>query len=259
MSALLSQLLWAAIGPSAFLVGILVVGLTLSQSRKRRLGMWLLGSGTVGFLILAFVPVDSWVLAPLEHRFPRPGEMRGKVDGIVVLGGAIDPILSAKYGMASLNDAAERMTETARLGRLYPNSRILFTGGSRGLTPGGLTEAETAKRFLEDLGVNSDRITLEDESRNTFENASFSKRSAGRTDDQVWLLITSAAHMPRAIGVFRQAGWNVTPWPVAFKADGQYKANLAEHLQRLEWAIHEWEGLVVYRVLGRIDCLFPSP
>ena len=113
--------------------------------------------------------------------------------------------------------------------------------------------------LLTGLGLDPARLIVDNRALNTFENAGFAKPLANPQPGQTWLLITSAAHMPRAVGVFRQAGWPVLPYPVSYKADSGPPFSLAEHLGRLDWATHEWTGLVVYRLLGRTDAVFPGP
>ncbi len=79
----------------------------------------------------------------------------------------------------------------------------------------------------------------------------------------MWLLVTSASHMPRSVGCFRRAGFAVTPWPVNYStapgARGWFEAPFAARLGQAEWAIREYVGLVAYRLLGRTDALFPGP
>ena len=82
--------------------------------------------------------------------------------------------------------------------------------------------------------------------------------------DERWLLVTSAWHMPRAVGVFRQAGFPVTAYPVDFRTGGRANvlrpfATLSEGLRRLDVAAKEWAGLVGYRLTGRTGELFPRP
>jgi uncharacterized SAM-binding protein YcdF (DUF218 family) len=79
----------------------------------------------------------------------------------------------------------------------------------------------------------------------------------------VWLLVTSASHMPRAVGLFRKAGWPVVPWPVAYKTGHSPKVQLTrefgDKFMHFDWAAHEWVGLVSYWLMGRTDALFPGP
>jgi uncharacterized SAM-binding protein YcdF (DUF218 family) len=101
-------------------------------------------------------------------------------------------------------------------------------------------------------------------SHNTWENAVYTKALAAPQPGQRWLLVTSASHMPRAMGVFRKVGFAVEPWPVDFRtADArdwfQTFESPAEGLRRVELAGHEWIGLITYWLMGRSDELFPEP
>lgn len=237
----------------------MTAGVILSWRGRQRWGRRLTVAACGGYLAIMALPIHGWVLEPLEQRFPAPRAMPSDVAGIIVLGGAVDTLLTARHGMPSLNDAAERMTTFAKLARLYPSAKLVFTGGSGLLSPGSLTEADVARQLLADLGLDTGRILFEDQSRNTFENAELSKKRARPRQGETWILITSASHMPRSVGVFRAVGWDILPWPVAYKAEEEYDLNLSEHLQHLDWGVHEWIGLVSYRLLGRTPALFPAP
>jgi len=259
MSFVLSKFLWAFSGPNAVLIALLLLGQILSYSRRPKVGRAIMSVAVLAFLAVTFLPLDDWLLAPLENRFPRPQDFPPQVDGILVLGGAINPVISNERGIPSLNDASERLTSFIALARSYPGARLIFTGGSLLPDPTQPGEAEATRKLLSDLGLDPARVSFEGKSRNTFENAEFSKALAQPQPGQTWLLVTSASHMPRTVGVFRRCGWPVVPWPVSYKSSHEYTANLAEHLRHLEWAIHEWIGLFAYRLGGRSDAWFPAP
>src|SRR5215472_3201716 len=141
------------------------------------------------------------LLLPLEDRFPAWDPTHGPPTGMVVLGGAIGPEVAAARGEPDLNEAAERITATAELARKYPAARIIYSGGNARLVLTGAIEADYAVGLLESLGVPRARIETEGKSRNTIENAQFSKELAAPKPGERWLLVTSAFHMPRAIGV----------------------------------------------------------
>ena len=163
------------------------------------------------------LPLHVWVQMPLEDRFPRPDPPPARVDGIVVLGGAVEQDLTEARGIPALNGAAERMTEPVALMRRYPDARLVFTGGQGALLHGGLTEADVARQLWTGMGVPPERMVFETASRNTHENAVLARALAKPRPGETWLLITSASHMPRSVGVFRQAGWTVVPWPVNYR------------------------------------------
>jgi uncharacterized SAM-binding protein YcdF (DUF218 family) len=182
----------------------------------------------------------------------------------VVLGGAISPEISQARGVVALSGSAERLTVTAELAHRYPNARIIFSGGSGSLDPTAPPEAPFAVKEFEALGVAHERITAEEQSRNTIENAVFSRLLANPKPGERWLLVTSAAHMPRAIAAFRAAGFPVEAYPVNWITRGRRDAaelftSFAGGLAMTDYAIHEWLGLAVYRLTGRTSELFPAP
>src|SRR4029077_15074082 len=120
----------------------------------------------------------------------------------------------------ALNESAERVTVVAELSRRYPGAKVLFSGGSAALIFHEGIEADFALRLFESFGVARERILLEARSRNTIENAIFSKEIAQPKAGERWLLVTSAFHMPRAIGVFRKAGFAVEAYPVDWRTRG---------------------------------------
>ncbi len=250
--------------PSNFLIAIGIVGVVLLCTRFVRLASWLMVTSLVLLALGGLSPLGNALILPLEQRFPRWDAARGSPDGIVVLGGSILPGISAARGAAAINDAAERITATAELARRYPHARIIVTGGSNALIFEAGDEAPWAFRQLEDLGVAPDRLTVETRSRNTLESAAYSRRLAEPKPGERWLLVTSAYHMPRAIGAFRAAGFPVEAYPVDWRTRGPIDmvrpfTSVSDGWKRTDTAIHEWIGLVAYRLTGEIDSLFPAP
>ena len=207
--------------PSNFLISIGMIGLVLLCTRFQRLASWLVVTSLVLIAFAGFSPLGNMLMLPLEQRFPPWDASRGPPDGIVVLGGAISPDISAARGAVALNEAAERITAAAELARRYPNARIIFSGGSvRSLFDNAPPRPPSRSKELEALGVAHDRITAEEQSRNTIENAVFSRLIAQPKPGERWLLVTSAFHMPRAIAAFRAAGFPVEAYPVDWRTRG---------------------------------------
>jgi uncharacterized SAM-binding protein YcdF (DUF218 family) len=182
----------------------------------------------------------------------------------VVLGGVVNPYISAARRQVALTEAAERVTAAVELARRYPATRIVFSGGNGDLFMRGPSEANFAGRLWENLGVAPNRIILETRSRNTAENAAFTKQLLAPKPDERWLLITSAMHMPRAIGVFRKAGLPVEAYPVDYRTTGpRDMLSISEAMMggipMTDAAVHEWLGLLAYWMTGRITHLFPAP
>jgi uncharacterized SAM-binding protein YcdF (DUF218 family) len=257
-----SKLFWQVARPNTLALALAVLGASLLW-RGRRFGRWPLALGLGWFAAVFALPVSALLTLPLEERFARPAVPPAEVTGVLVLGGAVEQQLTQAHGIPALNGAAERMTEAVALARRYPEARVVFTGGSAAIVPGGPTEADTARRLFTDLGLPPDRLVLEAESRNTHENAVLTHRLLQPGPGETWLLVTSASHMPRSVGVFRAAGWSVVPWPVNYTTGRDpalwWNWPFSTRLGQAEWALREWVGLLAYRLMGRTDALFPAP
>jgi uncharacterized SAM-binding protein YcdF (DUF218 family) len=252
------KLIWYVAAPGNLLVLLLVAGFVALLLRRYRVATVLTGIATVAALVVVLTPAAQLALAPLEDRFPRTA-LPAHVDGILLLGGAINVNMSLARHEPTLDQTAERITATAALARRYPDAKIVLSGG----TGWGARsdEAEPTRDLLMALGVAADRMVLETRSRNTFENAEDSFALVHPAPRQVWLLITSAFHMPRAMGCFRKIGWGVVPYPVDYHTapgiSGDYFLN--GQLTLLEVAMREWVGLAAYYMAGHISRIFPGP
>jgi uncharacterized SAM-binding protein YcdF (DUF218 family) len=250
--------------PSNFVILVGILGALLLRTRFARAGWGLVVGSLLLLALLGLSPIGNALIVPLEERFPAWDHSRGAPHGIVVLGGAISPDVSHARNAVALNEAAERLTVIAELARRYPDARIIFSGGSGALVLNDRPEAEFALRKLESLGVPPGRVIAEDKSRNTVENAHFSRELAQPKPGERWLLVTSAYHLPRAVGVFRKAGFPVEAYPVDWRTRGMADTlrpfpTLGDGLRRTDTAMREWLGLVAYWVSGRSSELFPGP
>lgn len=200
----------------------------------------------------------------LENRFSQPMIDR-PVAGVILLGGAVDTHVSSDRNTLAMNEAGERLTATVDLSRRYPDARIFLSGGANHLHGhNNLTESRVAHDILVMLGVRPERIEMEERSRTTCENAIESTASIQPKAGELWLLVTSASHMPRALACFRAAGFPVTAYPVDFRTRGAadlktLQESVAAGLALADLAAHEWLGLVTYRIAGKTEDLFPAP
>jgi uncharacterized SAM-binding protein YcdF (DUF218 family) len=259
MFFLASQILGLLTWPSNLMLILGFVGTVLLGTRFARAGLQCLLASILLLAVFGLSPLANALILPLEQRFPAWESARGAPDGVVVLGGAFDPRIAAGRGEVSLNESAERMTSAVELARRYPNARIVFSGGA-----GQIPEAELAKRLFENLGIPALRLIIENRSRNTDENAKFTKAIADPKPSEQWLLVTSANHMPRAIGAFRRAGFPVEAYPVDWRTRGLEDLArpfrmASDGLKLTDTAAHEWIGLFVYWLTGRSSELFPKP
>jgi uncharacterized SAM-binding protein YcdF (DUF218 family) len=264
MFFILSKVLGFFATPSNLVIGFGLLGAVLCATRLARIGRRMTVASLIALALLGLSPLGNALIIPLEQRFPSWDDTRGAPDGIVVLGGAITPEVSAARNEVALNEAAERITAAVALARRYPDARIVYSGGTGAFIYAEGSEAVSAVRIFESLGLPQERVTSEEQSRNTVENAVFSMLVAMPQPGERWLLVTSAYHMPRAMGVFRQAGFPVEAYPVDWRTRGPQDAlrpfsTLGSGLERADTAAREWIGLLVYWLTGRSSSLFPGP
>jgi uncharacterized SAM-binding protein YcdF (DUF218 family) len=259
-----SKILFFLAQPSNLAVFLLAVGFILYRSRPSA-ARWPI-TGGFGWIVLAgFLPLGNALILPLEQRFEKyqPALPEGAVTGIIVLGGFEDGWVTSGRGGLAVNEAAERLTETVRIAHLRPMTKIVFTGGVGDLF-GGAEAGAAIRQYFMDAGISPERIIIENASRDTYENAVLTRRMLNPTQQDCWLLLTSAYHLPRAVGAFRQVGFNVIPYPVDFRTRDagdllRPPGSVAAGLQRADLAIKEWIGLIAYRIAGRSSALFPAP
>jgi uncharacterized SAM-binding protein YcdF (DUF218 family) len=262
-----SKLFWFVAAPTNALLLICMAGLGLSLTRFARTSHALLAVGAAGLILISATPFPKWILRPLEDRFAQNTDEHTPINGIIVLGGAV----GSARGQVRFTDAAGRMTEAARLARLHPQAKLVFSGGSAQLTgPITRTEADDAAQFFADMGLVGERIIFENQSRNTWENATLTAQLLAQMHlapkpGERWLLVTSAYHMPRAMGVFTKAGLDVEAWPSDFYTSGSWR-ELLRPPHRWSWSfslvddtVKEWVGLAAYRMAGYTDAVLPAP
>lgn len=249
--------------PSNILILIGVSGLVLMATRFARAGRRMALVSLALLALAGFLPLGAVLSHKLESRFPPWDASRGAPDGIVVLGGAIIPALSLDYAPPAVGSEAARIIAIAKLARDYPNARIVYSAGDASVMGNEAPEANFLYPLLDSLGVPRTRVMLEERSRNTAENAAFSKKLVQPKPGERWLLVTTAQHMPRAVGSFRRVGFAVEAYPVAWHTRRQLRLGpmetLGRGLDKLDYAVHEWLGLLSYWLTGRTGELLPGP
>lgn len=258
-----SKVFWLLAQPLSLLLLLVLAGLVLVLMRRRRSAVVVLGLAAILQAVLAYTSLGYLLIQPLEDRFAPPATPPDRVRAIVMLGGATLARPSTARGTTELNDAGDRLTTTLWLARLYPDARIVLSGGG-GLVAGETeSEAQTAERFFLAMGIEGERLVLEETSRNTAENAALT-RDMLRGGEGVVILVTSAFHMPRSVGLFRAEGVDVVPWPTDFRSTGTEGfgldlANPSQNMDTATVAIREWAGLAAYYLTGRTGQLLPGP
>lgn len=206
------------------------------------------------FLVFAVYPVGPWMLSPLEKQFEKTWPLPQKIDGILVLGGALDADMSYEYNQTSLRDSAERLTEFIALVQDFPAAIHIYSGGKG--------EAKLARNLMRRMNVDTRAMIFEDRSTNTYENIVLSKKLINPQAGETWVLVTSAWHMPRAMAVAKAQGWDFIAYPVDHRTFGFiYPRNrsfdMLTNFQLATLALHEWVGLFVYYRSGYILEMFP--
>lgn len=258
----LSKLVWLVIRPDSLLLIFIVISLVLLWKKSYSSAKWVLTFATVCMVLIALIPFGNILLNPLETQFNVNPTLPKQIDGIIVLAGAADAEKSQLWQQTQLGGAADRYFMFMALARQYPEAKLIFTGGSGSPLAQEYKEADTAKAFFKAQGLDTSKIIFERESRNTYENAVLSKELAKPAANENWILITTAWHMPRSIGIFCKQAWPMIPYPVDYvtKPTGNAAIDLkfAEHLHGLKAAMKEWIGLAAYYVTGKTTALLPN-
>jgi uncharacterized SAM-binding protein YcdF (DUF218 family) len=241
--------------PSNLLALAAVLGLVLFLLRLR-IGALVAALSLAAIAVAALTPLGNALLTPLDERFPEwsyPPQQG--IEGIIVLAGSYDRVRHAYLSTIVLEDDTEPMAMMVQLAARYPQAKIVISGGS---------EASLMKRYLATLGIAKDRIVAEGQSRTTAERAQYAANLLHPSQSSRWLLVTYGYRMPRAIGAFRKAGFNIFAFPVHLRTRGweqiwQPDETATENLGKLDLAVHEWSALLLYKLRGHSDELFAAP
>jgi uncharacterized SAM-binding protein YcdF (DUF218 family) len=247
--------LFEYLAPPSHWLGLLVLGTALCLLLRRLHAACICAGLAVLVLILAGTPLISHrLIRALEDQYPHPA-WPAHVDGVLILGSGESAAILRQRGAPQLNEGAYRLIAAMAAAERYPQARILFTGGSAVLIGAQNAESVTARYVLCELGLDPGRLLLEQHSRNTYENILFSKELAKPKPGDVWLLDTSAVHMPRAMAIARKLDWPMVPWPSDYvTAPGSAGGDLFDvggNLGLTDYAMHEWIGMLAYRLSGK--------
>lgn len=252
----LSKALWFVISPDHFLWLVTLFALIFC---RRRIGFLLLLLAVVGQGVMAFYPLGNLLLRPLEQRFVQPTELPGNLAGIIVLGGGENAEESYLHQQPQFNEGAERLMVLPALMQQYPDLPVIFTGGSGAVLQQAFKGGDVVQQWLQEQGL-EDRVLIERQSRNTRENAILSGDLVPDQSTGPWLLVTSAFHMPRSVGVFQKAGWQVVAYPVDYRSTSdRIRPLMNQNMADLNTAVREWVGLLAYYLSGYTDTFFPAP
>jgi uncharacterized SAM-binding protein YcdF (DUF218 family) len=264
MFFVLSKVVGFFLQPLNFVTVLLGLGLLALLAGWRGAGFGAILGAFLVLVLCTWTSLGALMIRPLENRFPRPDPAPQAVAGIIVLGGGLEGAINLARGGYEMNSGGDRFVETAVLARRYPEARVVVSGGQGTVVLEGEGDADTAPRLLTALGVAPERLVLENRSRNTDENARFTREMVEPKPGETWLLVTSAFHMPRSVALFRKAGFPVVPWPTDYRTTGRegvgfFRDNAGDALSNVMISIREWVGLFAYRLSGRTDELLASP
>ncbi|HEY0303232.1 MAG TPA: YdcF family protein, partial [Rhizomicrobium sp.] len=250
ISVLISRLL----DPVSIAIAVLVAALAAEHFGRRALGRGLVIATALGLAAFWLLPLDVLVVKPLEDRYP-PAHLPARVDGIVVLSGGLRPSIVFSRDAISYNATLPRIAAGAELARRFPRARLIFSGASSNRPRAQAIEFAAAERLFRAFGVAPGRTIYERRSLNTWENLGFTRQLVRPKPRETWVLVTSALHMPRAMGVARRLGWPMLPWPSDYESAGRLElqpgALASRRLMTTAHALREWVGLLAYRLEDR--------
>lgn len=251
----MNEALWGLLQPSTLLVLLVVLALAATWLRWLAVAATLLTVFLVIVAAVVLLPVGEWLGAPLETRVAA-APLPDRADGIVVLGGGVDWRVTRERGQLALNAAGERIAAAAALAQRYPDARVVVTGSFGDAFADDFRTAPTdASLFFGPHFAGRD-VRYLGAARSTYEDALLALEAAAPRTGETWLLVTSAWHLPRALGTFRALGWTLLPVPVDFRTTGEVRVapswDVAATLADLDRLVREWGAIAVYRREGRM-------
>ena len=208
------------------------------------------------FLFFGYTPFSNFLLNKIEDSIKPSKYPAQQLTGVIILGGSFDLELESKErNEVLLNSAAERLTKALEIYRKNPRLLILFSGASNKIKPIGWSESDMAKKFFLEQGVRSENLMFENQSRNTFENISYSKDII-KNNKGTWGLITSASHMPRSYFAFKKQGLILEPIIADYRTGTSsifwINFDIKNGLENWNIILHEVVGIFYYKITGKI-------
>ncbi|MFA5592068.1 MAG: YdcF family protein [Micavibrio sp.] len=263
---MLSKIFWTLAQPLNLIGFLALSGLAAHFFARTRLwGQRLVFTAAILLVLMGIFPAGPLLLTWLERHYPPvQAATIGPVDGIIVLGGSLEANMTAKTGKLTANDDIGRMFCGVELLKASPKAKIIFSGGNGDILNPGAREGDAARQFAALFDLPPGRLSYEEKSRNTYENALYTKEMIAPAQGEEWALVTSAFHMPRSVGVFRRLGWDVRPYPCAHKMTGNYRdvfrrlPSATANFHALNIVAKEMIGLFAYYVTGKSALFFPK-
>lgn len=253
MFFLLSKILRSFLYPTTWIFILLLLIFFIKNVKKKKL---LIGCTLVLYIFVSngyiVSKIISWYETPLT-----PIATISSYDIGIILGGA-SRIVESDSNRLFLGPSGDRIVQAVQLYKLGKVKKILFSGGAGNLTGKKIPEAVMVQKYFLQIGIPNEDMIFEQKSRNTYENAIFTKQIMA---DSQWiskkcLLITSSLHMPRSMAIFKKQGIAVTAFSIdqlydpAYREIDFYIAPKAESIQMLENLLHELIGFITYKIMG---------
>ncbi|MGI9399744.1 MAG: YdcF family protein [Rhizobiaceae bacterium] len=258
---MLSKLFWFFARPLNLLFILALFCAVAARLGYRRFARGLLVLIAITFVLIGFTQLPDWAVLKLETAIAM-GELPEKPEGIIVLGGGLTANAAAREADYAMGEASDRLIKGLELKQLFPDARFIYSGGAASFNPDAEPETTAAAQIISGLYGDGFDFELETKSLNTWQNAAYVAEMIDDTNSGEFLLVTSAFHMPRALGCFRKAGVNVVPIPADYRADKlvfpYLTGSTAEQFLKMSIVIKELIGLVVYRLTDRIDEFLPE-
>ncbi|EKE08959.1 MAG: protein of unknown function DUF218 [uncultured bacterium] len=246
---------WWIIEIDIFFLALLLMGGTFLILNKKKWGRKFTLAACLGFVFFGIVPIGLWSIVALENRFPKVEQFPTEAKGMILLGGSFDEMTSKARNEPAYNLTVGKLIRFVELAKANPDLVLAYAGSP--------FEAKMGQIEFKALGLDPSRVVFEQNSKNTKENALQSALLLHPKPDEKWVLMTSAYHLPRSVGLFRKAGFNVIPFPVDYHTTGKYEPwfFLGLRLNLEAWAAgsREWLGMLMNYLMGRSDELYPSP
>jgi uncharacterized SAM-binding protein YcdF (DUF218 family) len=251
----LSKLLPLAVYPLGLIIELLLLAIVLIRFKKHRAAAVSLGIAAFIALFFSSQIGANALTRNFERKYLPVDEKSVKADAIVVLGGCCKPKMFPRNHV-EFSEGVERILEGIRFYRAGAAPVVIPTGGGIDFILKGQREGDDMREALVEFGVPDSAVLVERESRNTYENALFTKKlMQERHLGLRIILVTSAMHMVRSVPIFKRAGFTVIPAPCDYQAeDGNVNwyalVPRAECLFLSTMVIKERIGIIIYKLLG---------
>ena len=252
----LSKILPLMVLPIGIVLELLLIALFLLWRGKRSSAVVFIVTAMAVLWVCSMPIFANSMMGKLERQFPAlPLTAIPERECVVLLGGALEPVRPPRVDV-NLVDSVDRISKTASLYRVGKARKVIVSGGNQPWVPNMKSEAAATRNLLVDWGVAVEDIVLDETSRNTYENAFNSMVLLRDAGCKVPLLVTSAAHMPRAVASFERMNVDVFAVSADVRAVRIMRLSVMDFvpdigaLAMTSNAMREWVGKKIYEYRG---------